>query len=365
MNEKTRDLSLDPITRSFIQEVDGGPQPHELPLDRARQSLLDLQGAAIARPDADTIDWTIKAGPTGRVSLRIVRPRGLSGDLPAVMYFHGGGWVLGDKGTHDRIVRELAARTGAAVVFVDYDRSPEARYPVAVEQAYAATRWVSENGHAVFIDGSRLAVAGDSSGGNLAAAVALLANGRRKPKLAFQLLLFPALDAAMNTASYDEYETGPFLTRAQMEWFWDSYAPDPVVRNGSMVSPLRASTEQLRGLPPTLVITDEHDLLRDEGEVYARKLLEAGVEATAVRYLNTIHSFMVLDALATSPPARAALTQASSALRDALGGTGDPPPPHYADPPPTEANVDETTPTKGVPPLCASTCVGISAPPRG
>jgi acetyl esterase len=338
MNSTATDRTLDPVTRAFVADTAATPQPHELTVEAARQSLVHLQAPLAPLPNVTTVDWTIPAGPAGHTALRIVRPAGVEADLPVIMYFHGGGWVLGDSRTHDRIARELAVRVDAAVVFVEYARSPEARYPVAVEQSYAATRWVAEHGAAVYLDGSRIALAGDSSGGNLAAAVALLAAGHHSPNLVFQLLLFPALDPSMDTASYRAYSDGPFLTRAQMEWFWQSYAPGHGARPDAIAAPLHASAEQIRGLPPTLVITAEHDVLRDEGEAYARRLVDAGVEATATRYLNTIHSFVVLEALAPSPPARAALAQASDALRDALGvHTTDTPIRHYDDPPPLVA----------------------------
>jgi acetyl esterase len=328
------DRVFDPVTRAFVAEVAAAPQPHELTLEAARQSLVDLQASTAPLPHVTAVDWTIPAEPIGHSALRIVRPAGVEGELPVIMYFHGGGWVLGDRGTHDRIARELAVRVGAAVVFVEYARSPEARYPVAVEQSYAATRWVAEHGAAVYLDGSRIALAGDSSGGNLAAAVALLAAGHHTPNLVFQLLLFPALDPSMDTASYREYSDGPFLTRAQMEWFWQSYAPGLGARPNAIAAPLHASAERLRGLPRTLVITAEHDVLRDEGEAYTRRLVDAGVDATATRYLNTIHSFLVLEALAPSPPARAALAQATAALRDAFGVRSTSTPiRHYDDPP--------------------------------
>jgi acetyl esterase len=232
-----------------------------------------------------------------------------------VVYFHGGGWVVGGKDTHDRLVREIAGGSGAAVVFVDYARSPEARYPVALEQGYATAKWVAEQGPELGLDPSRLAVAGDSSGGNLAAAVAMLASRRGGPGIACQVLLLPATDAGFDTPSYGQFAGGPFLTRELMEWFWDHYAPDLEARREATASPLRATAEQLRGLPPALVVTAEHDVLRDEGEAYARKLMEAGVEVTATRYLGTIHAFVLLNALAGTPAARAAVAQACEFLK--------------------------------------------------
>jgi acetyl esterase len=236
------------------------------------------------------------------------------------MHFHGGGWILGDKETHDRLMRDIATGAQATVVFVDYARSPEAHYPVAIEQAYAATQWVVANGASLGVDPSRLAVFGDSVGGNMVAAVTLLAKERRGPRIRYQVMCYPVTNADFTTASYAQYAEGPWLTRKAMQWFWDSYAPDLSTRNEPTASPLRASLEQLQGLPPALVITDENDVLRDEGEAYAHKLLAAGVPVTATRYLGTIHDFVLLNPISQSLPTRAAITQATAALRTALAG---------------------------------------------
>ena len=221
------------------------------------------------------------------------------------MYFHGGGWVLGDVDTHDRLIREIANGANAAVVFVNYSRPPEARYPVAIEEAYAATKWVSANGKTIHVDSSRLAVAGDSVGGNMAAAVTLLAKQRGGPPIHFQVLFYPVTDADFDTPSYQQFAQGYFLTRQSMKWFWDHYAPDVAIRMQATASPLRATIDQLRGLPPALVINGECDVLRDEGEAYARKLIQAGVHVTALRYLGTIHDFVMLNAITDTPAAQA------------------------------------------------------------
>jgi acetyl esterase len=253
------------------------------------------------------------------VPIRIVRPAGTAEVLPVVMYFHGGGWILGDRDTHDRLIREIAVGVEAAVVFVDYSRSPEARYPVAIEQAYAATRYVAANAADLRIDPLRLAVAGDSVGGNMAAAVTLMARKRRDPKIAFQVLFYPVTDSAFDTSSYTHFADGPWLTKRVMEWFWDAYLPDPAARKQPTATPLNASLDQLAGLPEALVIVDENDALRDEGEAYARKLSDAGVRVTSVRYNGTIHDFVMLNALADTPATRGAIAQAIGALRGALG----------------------------------------------
>jgi acetyl esterase len=246
--------------------------------------------------------------------VRIVRPEGNTGALPVLIYFHGGGWALGDKETHDRLIREIAIGANAAVVFVDYSRSPEARFPVAIEEAYAATKWVAENGKTINVDSSRLAVAGNSVGGNMSAAVTLLAKERGGPKINFQALFYPVTDADFDTPSYRQFAEGYFLTREAMKWFWNHYAPDVASRNQPTASPLRASADQFRGLPPALVITGECDVLRDEGEAYARKLTEAGVPVTATRYPGIIHDFVMLNAVTDTAAARGAIAQANNTL---------------------------------------------------
>jgi len=307
---------LEPSARAFLEELNsaGGPQIYELSVKDARGVLTNAQAGPVDKLPADIEDLTIP----GDVSIRIVRPKGTDSVLPAVMYFHGGGWVLGDADTHDRLVREIANGAEVAVVFVNYTKSPEAKYPLAIEQAYTATKYVAENGKKHKLDGSRLAVAGDSVGGNMAAAVTLLAKERKGPPIAYQVLFYPVTDANFETGSYIEFATNYFLTREAMKWFWNHYAPIADVRQKSTASPLQASKEELRGLPPALVITGEFDVLRDEGEAYAAKLNEAGVHVTAVRYLGIIHDFVMLDVVTNSPQARSAIALANSSLREAL-----------------------------------------------
>jgi acetyl esterase len=248
-----------------------------------------------------------------------VRPQGTSGALPVVVYMHGGGWILGNAGTHDRLVRELAVGARAAVAFVEYTPSPEARYPVAIEQGYATAQWITKDGASRGLDASRMAVAGESVGGNMTAALALMAKQRGDVTFVQQSMYYPVTDGAMNTDSYDQFATGYYLSRASMEWFWDAYTPDPALRSEITASPNQASLEQVAGLPPTLVFVDEADVLRDEGEAYAAKLRRAGVPVTTVRYDGTVHDFMLLNSLSQTHAARAAIAQATSFLRAALG----------------------------------------------
>jgi acetyl esterase len=316
-----RSLHLDPHILDFLQalEAQGGPALSTLSATSARTVLLSVQRSVTgATLPADNEDRTIRGGPTGEIALRLVRPRGASGALPAVMYFHGGGWMLGDAETHDRLVREIAIGVQATVVFVEYARSPQAKYPVAIEQAYTVTAWVAEHGASIGIDPSRLAVVGDGTGGNLATVTTVLAKERGGPPLAFQVLLYPVTDANFETPSYRECGAGGYwLTGETMRWFWDNYVP-ALERKEFTVSPLQASLEQLRGLPPALIVTCEQDVVRDEGEAYAHKLMAAGVAVRATRYLGAIHDFVLLNPIALTPPARAALAQVNDTLRTAF-----------------------------------------------
>jgi acetyl esterase/lipase len=252
--------------------------------------------------------------------VRIVRPPDAAGTLPVILYIHGGGWVLGNAGTHDRLVRELAVGTGAAVAFVEYDRSPEAHYPVAIEQGYATARWIVREGAANQLDPDRVAVAGDSVGGGMTAALALMASERGDVRFVQQSMYYPVTDAQMDTASYEQFAEGYFLTAKAMAWFWDAYLPELDRRSEPFASPLRASDEQLAGLPPAFVIVDEADVLRDEGEAYAARLRAAGVAVTTVRYDGIAHDFMMLNPLSGTHATRAAVAQAISILRGALHG---------------------------------------------
>jgi acetyl esterase/lipase len=307
-------------TQAFLQALEAGggkpletlsPQDARAVLVGAQASVkVDLSGVSVS-------EKTIQAGGQS-IPLTIVRPEGVKGELPVFMFFHGGGWVLGDYPTHARLIRDLVVNSGAVAVYVGYTPSPEAQYPTAIDQAYAATRWVGEHGKEIQVDSSRLAVAGNSVGGNMAAVVALKAKEAGTPKLSFQLLLWPVTDANLETASYNQFAQGHFLTKPLMKWFWDNYTTDPKQRAERFASPLQATTEQLKGLPPALVQTAEFDVLRDEGEAYARKLDAAGVTVTAVRYNGMIHDYGLLNPLAHIPAVQAALRQAGAELQQHL-----------------------------------------------
>jgi acetyl esterase/lipase len=309
---------LEPAAQAIADATSTPPFIYELGPDGARKVLDDIQAAPIERPDVDETWMTVPA-EVGDVRVRIVTPVGATGVLPAVLYVHGGGWVLGNAGTHDRLVRELAVGANVAVVFVEYDRSPEARYPVAVEQAYATARWIVRDGSTQGLDASRMAVAGDSVGGNMAAAVALLAKQRGDVAFVHQSLYYPVTDAAQDSDSYREFADGPFLTARAMAWYWDAYLPEHDERYEITVSPLWATLDDLAGLPEAFVIVDENDVLRDEGEAYARRLTEAGVRTTSVRFNGICHDFLMLNPVRGTAAATAAVEQAIHVLRKALG----------------------------------------------
>ncbi|SEB92646.1 Acetyl esterase/lipase [Streptomyces misionensis] len=309
---------LEPAAAEFAAATDKPPFPFDLPPAEGRKAVDEVQSGDIEKPAVDEEWITVSGGPTGSVRARIVRPAGACGTLPVVLYLHGAGWVFGNAHTHDRLVRELAVGARAAVVFPEYDLSPEARYPVAIEQNHTVARWVVEQGATKDLDGSRLAVAGDSVGGNMAAALTLMAKERGGPALAQQVLFYPVTDASFDTPSYHQFATGYYLRRDGMQWFWDQYTTDAADRARITASPLRATTEQLGGLPPALVITGEADVLRDEGEAYAAKLRAAGVPVTAVRFQGIIHDFVMLNALRGTHAARTAIGLACRTLHEAL-----------------------------------------------
>ena len=296
----------------------GGTPIEQLSPRDARQVLIDAQNSV-------TVDLSgvVKSERTiafeGReLKLHIVKPAGAGPGLPVFMFFHGGGWVLGDFPTHQRLVRDLVVESGAAAVFPDYTPFPEAQYPTAIHQAYAATKWVSDHGNEIGVDGRRLAVVGNSVGGNMAAVVSLMAKDKGGPAIRLQTLMWPVTDADFDTESYKEFSDGYFLTRNMMIWFWDNYLKDPAQRREKYASPLRAPAAELRGLPPALVQTAHSDVLRDEGEAYARKLNQAGVEVMAVRYNGLMHDWGLLNPITTVPEVRAAITQVASEMNKRL-----------------------------------------------
>ncbi|TXS41763.1 alpha/beta hydrolase [Streptomyces sp. OR43] len=312
------DIILEPAAQEFADATAKPPLLYELGVEGARKLLDDVQSGPIEKPEVDE-KWITVAADAGEVRVRIVKPVGHTGALPVILYVHGGGWILGNAGTHDRLVRELAVGASAAVVFVEYDRAPEAKYPVAIEQAYAVARWVTAKGAEEGLIGSRMAVAGDSVGGNMTAALTHLAKRRGDVTFLHQSLYYPVTDAGQDTESYRVFAHGPHLTAKAMEWFWNAYTTDPEERKEITASPLRATMGELRGLPPAFIAVDENDVLRDEGEAYARKLIQAGVPTTTVRYNASLHDFMMLNPVRGTQASTAAIEQAIHVLRKALG----------------------------------------------
>ena len=288
-------MPLDPQTKVAIETMAaaGGPPLEEMEVAAARQMYRDLsppgEGEALASVDNRQVE-----GAVGEIGIRVYRPEG-EGPFGGVVYFHGGGWVLGDLDTYDYFCRSLCKGAGAVLVSVDYRLAPESKFPAAPEDCYAAVCWTAANAEALGIDATRLAVAGDSAGGNLAAVVAQMARDRNGPSLCFQLLLCPVTEHAFDRPSHVENAEGYLLTLAGMRWFWDHYLEDPRQGESTLASPLRATT--LRGLPPAHVATAEYDPLRDDGELYGAKLREAGVPVTLQRYEGQVHNFFTLGHL--------------------------------------------------------------------
>lgn len=310
---------LEPAAKDLAEATDPHPRIYEVPPEQGRQILLDLQsGEGVPRPDVDEQLVEVDTGQWGTVRTRIIRPKGVSGPLPVVFYIHGAGWVFGDEKTHDRLFRELVVGANAVGVFPVYDRAPEAKYPTQIEQNYAVGQWLLEHGGEYNLDTSRVAVTGESVGGCMATVFALMNQERGGIELAAQVLLYPVTNADFDTPSYLQFAEDYYLTREGMQWFWDQYTTDPAQRAEPYASPLQASLEQLRGLPTTLVITDEADVLRDEGEQYANKLREAGVDVTSVRVAGMVHDFLLLDSLRDTHAANVARKLAIDALHTAL-----------------------------------------------
>lgn len=314
------DPNIDPQIRGFLKVLnDSGGKPVESlnPTD-ARLVLVGAQNSV--KVDYSGIEETEKTivqdGAT--IKIHIVKPIGAKANIPVFMYFHGGGWVLGDYPTHRRLVRDLVVNSGVAAVFPDYTPSPEAHYPVAVNQGYLATKWVAEHGKEIGVDGKKLAVVGNSVGGNMAAVVALMAKDKKGPEIKLQVLLWPVTDADFTRLSYQTFGEGRFLTTSLMKWMWDNYTTDFNQRKEKYATPINASLDELKGLPPTLVQTAENDILRDEGEAYARKMSEAGVSVTLTRYQGMIHDYGLLNPIANVSAVQVALLQAATVIKSTL-----------------------------------------------
>jgi acetyl esterase len=315
------DQRLSRGTRAFLTALNT-PMPPELEKLAPGAARKILEGAQ-ASIDADYSgiderEKTITADGF-EIALNIVRPKGIAGKLPVFVFIHGGGWVLGDYPTHRRFVRDLVVESGYCAVFVNYTRTPEAVFPRQTDEIYAATRWVAQHGNEIEVDGSNLAVVGNSVGGNMTAVTAIKAKENGGPTIKLQIMFWPVADADFETASFKQFGRDRFLSTPLMQWMWDLYIADPAKRRDIHASPLRASLEQLKGLPPALIQVADNDILRDEGEAFGRKLDEAGVEVTTIRYNGTIHDFGLLNALAGEPETRSLFRHAAAELRKRLG----------------------------------------------
>ncbi|KQX48327.1 alpha/beta hydrolase [Paenibacillus sp. Root444D2] len=309
-------IHLEAAAQKFAEDTAKPPFLFDLGPEKGRETVDKVQSEPVHKEAVDMQDLTIAGGPRGEVSVRILRPKKSPPTLPVILYIHGAGWVFGNSHTHDHLVRELAVGAQAAVVFPNYSLSPEAKYPTALEEIYTVLQWIANNAKEYGFDAECLTIAGDSVGGNMAAAITLVAKERKGPPIHKQLLFYPVTDASFDTDSYEQFATGYFLRRDAMQWFWDQYTSDPRERAEVTASPLRATLEQLSCLPPALIITGEADVLRDEGEAYANKLREAGVPVTSVRFQGIIHDFVMLNALADTAAARGAMMLAKAWLRE-------------------------------------------------
>ncbi|ENZ5545675.1 alpha/beta hydrolase [Enterococcus hirae] len=311
----TERISLEKAAIEFSDANAPHPRIYELPPEEGRALLEKVQESPVDKLPVDIEDLTVDTGQWGSINVRFVRPEGNTDKLPVIFYIHGAGWVFGSAQTHDKLIRELAVRTNSVVVFPEYSRSPEAKYPTAIEQSYAVLQKLSELAESKGLDLSELAVAGDSVGGNMATVITILTKERQGLPIQKQLLFYPVTDANFTTDSYQEFAENYFLTKEGMKWFWDQYTTDESERSEITASPLRATSEELTDLPPALILTGEADVLRDEGEAYARKLRDAGVAVTQVRFQGMIHDFVMVNSLDQTNATRAAMLLATQWLQ--------------------------------------------------
>ncbi|KRL66670.1 alpha/beta hydrolase [Companilactobacillus versmoldensis] len=300
-------ISLEKEALAFSIANETHPRIYELPEAEGRALLDEVQSSPIKKANVDIEDRQVSTGQWGDINVRIMRPEANYDVLPVILYLHGAGWVFGGAHTHDKLIRELAVRTHSVIVFPEYSLSPEAKYPTAIEQNYAVMNWLVEHASELKIDASRLTVSGDSVGGNMATVMTIMSKQRKGPKISQQLLYYPVTDANFETGSYNEFAEGYFLTKEGMQWFWDKYTNDPDQRAEITASPLRASLEDLKDLPAAMILNGEADVLRDEGEAYAKKLRDAGVEVTHMRFQGMVHDFVMVNMLDSSKATRAAM----------------------------------------------------------
>ena len=310
-------MFLDKDVAKFVESVEKNTAKplYELTPQEAREVLLSAQEEKEENTDIDVSKISAPLGGGRTMPVQIIKPLKAPDTLPIIYYIHGGGWVMGNEKTHARLTRELALKTNAAVVFPIYENSPEAQYPQTTTDLFTVLQYIAEHAASYGLDAEHLAVAGDSVGGNMALVMAMMAKENKGPKIIFQLLLYPVAGANFETDSYKTFANGPWLTKKAMQWFWKQYAPNENNWQENSASPINASPDELSALPPALVITDENDVLRDEGEALAQKLNNAGTSTASVRINGTIHDFLMLNALADSAPSKAALWLVFGALK--------------------------------------------------
>ncbi|MFV0420309.1 MAG: alpha/beta hydrolase [Dysgonomonas sp.] len=314
-----KDIQLSVETKEYLKVLNtGGPAVETLSKEEARNVLVTVQAGV--KVDVSGIEESEKTimFDSQTVNLTVVRPKGVRDKLPVFIFTHGGGWILGDYPTHKRLVRDLVVESGYVAVFVNYTPSPEARYPQAIHEIYTATKWVAEHGNEINVDGKRLALVGNSVGGNMSIATSLLAKKNKGPEIKVQILLWPVTDTNFNTESYIMYGEQRFLTSSLMKCMFDQYTTDPKQRKEIYLAPLKASLDELKGLPPTLIQVAENDILRDEAEALGRKLNEAGVDVTTVRYNGVIHDFGLLNGFANIPETRSLIIHTAAVLKHYL-----------------------------------------------
>lgn len=316
-------MNLDKDVAKFVQTIEkqGAKPLYELTPIEAREVLLKVQAASEILPKADVSEINIPLGGGRNMRVQIIKPLNTEDMLPIVFYLHGGGWVMGDEKTHERLIKEIANQTNAAVVFPVYEPSPEAKYPQTTTDIFTVLQHIVEHATIYGLNSENLVIAGDSVGANMALVMSLKAKENKYPEIKFQILLYPVGGANFETDSYNTYKNGPWLTKKAMQWFWDKYAPEKNKRKEINASPINASLEQLKDLPPTLVITDENDVLRDEGEALAQKLNDAGIKTASIRFNGTIHDFLMLNALADSAPSKAALLLVCATIKSVFAQT--------------------------------------------
>lgn len=308
-------IVLEQATLDFLKEAEQPPYLYQIPPEEGRKEVDQVQAEnKVPKQEVEETSFTLETD-FGSITVYVLRPPHAEGTLPVILYSHGAGWVFGNKHTHDYLIRELCIGSNSAIVFPEFSLSPEAQYPVAIEQIYATLEWISQQANEQQFDLDKLIVAGDSVGGNMSAVITLLSKERKGPKISKQLLFYPVTNAAFDTASYNEFANGYFLHKDGMKWFWNQYTTDENLREQITASPLRATKEQLTNLPPALIITGEADVLRDEGEAYGNLLREAGVDVLCVRIQGIIHDFVMLHPLAETQAAKGALLLANSWLK--------------------------------------------------